>query len=116
MTKKRLTPNRYRISHKRRLLLAQHFEYIEKYQYKSNGKKSGRHNSALRRARIRDACPAWADLQEIKEFYNNCPKGYHVDHIIPLTNEYVCGLHVIENLQYLPAHENIAKSNKFNLG
>lgn len=57
--------------------------------------------------------PKWADLNKIKEIYNNCPKGYHVDHIIPLQGELVSGLHVDTNLQYLPAVDNIKKGNKY---
>lgn len=49
---------------------------------------------------------------EITKFYNNRPDNHHVDHIIPLKGENVCGLHVPWNLQYLPAHMNIKKSNK----
>ncbi len=49
----------------------------------------------------------------IEEFYHNCPRGYHVDHVIPLTHRLVSGLHVLANLQYLPASDNVKKHNKF---
>lgn len=59
------------------------------------------------------ATPLWANLDEIKNIYNKCPEGYHVDHIIPLQGDLVCGLHVENNLQYLTIEENLKKSNKF---
>jgi hypothetical protein len=68
------------------------------------------------RAAKLNATPPWADLEAIKRFYENCPHGYEVDHIIPLQGETVCGLHVLENLQYLTARENRRKSNKLNWG
>ena len=60
--------------------------------------------------------PGWVTLEElvaIRRFYENCPKGYHVDHIIPLQGESVSGLHVLSNLQYLTATDNLIKNNKF---
>jgi hypothetical protein len=68
---------------------------------------------ASRRASKINRTPSWANFLEIKEFYKNCPVGYHVDHIIPLNGELVSGLHVTNNLQYLSARDNIVKSNKY---
>lgn len=62
---------------------------------------------------IKQHTPIWSDVERIKYIYKNRPEGYHVDHIIPLQGKNICGLHVPENLQYLPASENIVKSNKF---
>lgn len=64
---------------------------------------------------IYERTPLWADLSLIEDFYKNCPKGYHVDHIIPLRGKYVSGLHTINNLQYLLADENRYKSNSYDI-
>lgn len=68
---------------------------------------------ANRKSSMLKATPEWANLEKIKEIYKNCPSGYHVDHIIPLQNNNVCGLHVEDNLQYLKAEDNLKKSNTF---
>ena len=68
--------------------------------------------ATFRKLRIKRATPAWANLGAIKEFYKNKPDGHHVDHIIPLQGKDVCGLHVLENLQYLTAEENLRKGNR----
>jgi len=83
---------------------------VKKYPHKSAAQ------TAKYRAALEQRVPKWANLKQIQNFYRNCPKGYHVDHIIPLRGKYVSGLHVIENLQYLPAVENMRKSNKIELG
>ena len=67
---------------------------------------------AKRRADKLNATPKWANLEKIKQIYKNCPKGYHVDHFIPLKGVNVCGFHVENNLRYLNAKQNISKGNK----
>lgn len=68
---------------------------------------------SIRRSDKLKRTPKWTNLKDIEIFYANCPKGYHVDHIIPLKGKDVSGLHVLENLQYLPAIDNIKKGNKY---
>lgn len=65
-----------------------------------------------RRRRLRQQMPKWADQNEIRDFYAACPAGFEVDHIVPLLGEQVSGLHVSENLQYLPVRENRKKANR----
>jgi hypothetical protein len=84
-------------------------------QYYQNNKNKYAGYVAKRRAAKLSATPKWADLEGVKEFYDNKPEGYHVDHIVPLQGEKVCGLHILENLQYLTAIENMSKGNKFEI-
>ena len=70
-------------------------------------------NTANYKATKLNATPNWSDLVLVQKIYEECPVGYHVDHIIPLQGDLVSGLHIHNNLQYLTAEENIKKSNKF---
>lgn len=85
--------------------------------YTKNKKKQNRElysfYEAKRRARKLKATPTWANLELIKQFYLNCPKGYQVDHIIPLQGKNVSGLHIETNLQYLKTIDNRKKGNKY---
>jgi len=76
---------------------------------------------ALARAKRRNAVPKWfnsikEDVQKIykeartKTLETGIP--HEVDHIIPLVSDYVCGLHVPNNLRVITRYENRSKQNK----
>lgn len=72
-----------------------------------------RERSARRRALMRDF-DFWSEdvLKEMQSIYDNCPDGFHVDHIQPLSRG---GIHHPVNLQYLPVVLNLQKGNQFSL-
>ena len=75
-----------------------------------------------RRMHISQAMPIWitdSDRKKIKSIYElavikqkETGIKYHVDHIIPLRGKTVCGLHIPDNLQIIPARDNMKKSNR----
>jgi hypothetical protein len=92
-------------------------------QWKDNNQAKIYTDNSIRRANILNATPKWVDknsLKDIESFYvcsqmfsMYTGQKYHVDHIIPLRGKKVSGLHVPDNLQVIPAKENLAKSNIF---
>lgn len=66
------------------------------------------------------AQPAWCASEEIKEYWRYARlltkiSGivHSVDHIVPLQNPIVCGLHVPWNLRVITLEENVKKSNNY---
>lgn len=88
-------------------------EWKEKYRISPAGRATKNASNAKRRAAKLQRTPSWSDLDAIKDFYNTCPEGCHVDHILPLQGELVSGFHVLSNLQYLTPSENSRKSNSY---
>lgn len=75
-----------------------------------------KHNSYSAQGKIVKlrACPSWVDRSEIQSVYARAKReGKQVDHIVPLRNPQVCGLHVPWNLQLLTKTENCSKNNRF---
>ena len=78
--------------------------------------------TSLRRKRHQQATPPWLTLnhkRQIKRLYviaawitSNTSIPHHVDHVVPLSNPLVCGLHAPWNLQVLPYQDNLKKSNR----
>jgi len=76
--------------------------------------------NALQRSIKQNATPDWVDKEDLKGMYtlakrleNLCGVSYHVDHIVPLNGENICGLHVPWNLQILEAKMNLSKGNSY---
>lgn len=66
-----------------------------------------------------NATPPWVDRKALRAIYVECARisretgvMHHVDHIIPLRNPNVCGLHVVANLRIVTAEENFKKNNR----
>ncbi len=80
--------------------------------YERNKERSYAQRDAYRR-RCKVSMPKWVVRAEILAIYKEAKRtGMSVDHIVPLHNPSVCGLHVPWNLQLLPLGDNIKKGNK----
>ncbi len=98
-------------------------EKLKMKEYYFSNRAGYRERNALRRASKLSATPPCLtsiDFYQIKSIYSKAQElskssgeDWHVDHIIPLQHEKVCGLHVPWNLQIITASENYAKNNKF---
>lgn len=119
--RKRLVDRRYRERNKE-ILKERRKEYDARYYAKNPGFRAK--CCAKRRSVKLKATPSWSNdefnqlvIQEAYELSRlrfECTNiEWHVDHIVPLNNDKVCGLHLGINLQVIPAVDNIIKSNKF---
>lgn len=85
----------------------------QKYKKSLKGKISDSKHRVARRTGLKQAIPIWADLIEIGNVYLEAAyMQMEVDHIVPLKNKLVCGLHTWDNLQLLPSTINNKKGNR----
>ena len=96
-------------------------EAQKRYRKNNAGKVNARNNK--RYADKINATPSWANLGYIKLFYEMAQKealrigeAVEVDHIFPLQADWVCGLHVEDNLQLLTKTANARKNNTTSIG
>ena len=118
--KEYLKKNKEKIKEKRKEYREKNKEKINlnEREYKKTNKGKVNAHTAKRRATKLQATPTWSELDKIKIVYQKAQElgkltglEYHVDHIVPLQGNNVCGLHVWHNLQILEASINISKSN-----
>ena len=93
-----------------------------KKKYHEENPEQRKATTSFRRRRFRSATPKWLTKEQkdaIKQLYITAQRlteatgeRYVVDHIVPLINDEVCGLHVPWNLRVITQDENLAKSNK----
>lgn len=114
--------NRRRMNEKSRIYRQANLERMRKLSrdwHSANIKKDYVRNAA-RRAQREEARPKWANAFFMEEIYDLARRrtlatgmSWHVDHIVPLRNSLVCGLHVEHNLRVIPSKENMAKGNRY---
>jgi hypothetical protein len=87
--------------------------------WRLNNAESVRLSSILRKKRTRQATPKWVNRSEISLIYKEAWRlsietgiPHHVDHIVPLNGDNVCGLHVPWNLRPIPWLENLKKGKR----
>lgn len=93
-----------------------------KEKYKAANPELYKALNSVRKRRHRDATPPWVTAeqkQQMRQLYLEAQRltkltgeRYVVDHIVPLINPEVCGLHVPWNLRVMTQEENLRKSNK----
>lgn len=93
-----------------------------KYRHKTKNPEYYKALTSVRKRRHRSATPSWITSEQklnMRQLYLKAQEltkltgqRYVVDHIVPLINPEVCGLHVPWNLRVMTQEENLKKSNR----
>lgn len=92
--------------------------------YTRNNREAANIKSAARRANRLSRIPPWVEKEFeslfISEIYHlaklrekSTGLKWHVDHMVPFISELVCGFHCYDNMQLIPALENLSKGNNY---
>ena len=81
----------------------------KKYELSKKGKIARKRTKALRDRRTKKINFSEKEKELIRDFYIQCPQGFHVDHIIPLSKG---GGHALSNLQWLTRSQNSRKKDR----
>jgi 5-methylcytosine-specific restriction endonuclease McrA len=88
-------------------------EVKRRYRQTAKGKVSRSKDEVARRTGLKQATPIWANVVDIGDVYLEAAHmQMQVDHIVPLQNNLVCGLHTWDNLQLLTPLANNLKGNR----
>lgn len=87
-------------------------ERKSKRDYKKKNPSKNTELSNRRRAQKLNATPSWYESELVAMVYEKSREyGFHVDHIVPLLSDKVCGLHCWHNLQIISPMDNYKKGN-----
>ncbi len=89
---------------------------INSANWRVNNRDRANAKRAARRAAKLQATPRWYEKSAVEWLYLDSqtnPAPHHIDHILPLKNKKVCGLHCLANLQILSVFDNLSKGNCF---